>query len=115
MLLSCIGLYSIMAYSVTRRINEIGLRMALGATTGRVAWTILRSALLMVIAGTALGVPVFLATVRIIHSYLFGIEPYDPVTLTIAIILLTGVAMLATCLPARRAAKVDPMVALRYE
>lgn len=114
-LLSCIGLYGVMAYNVARRKGEIGIRMALGAGPGDVAWPVLRSAMLMAAAGIALGIPVFLATVRIIRSTLFGIGPYDPVTLMGAVILLVTVAMLATWLPARRAAKVDPMEALRYE
>jgi ABC-type antimicrobial peptide transport system permease subunit len=113
--LSCVGLYSIMAYNVSRRINEIGLRMALGATSGNVAWTVLRSALITVTVGIAMGVPAVFATIRIVRSYLFGIEPYDPVTLIGAIALLIAVATLAAWLPARRAAKTDPMEALRYE
>jgi len=114
-LLSCIGLYGVTAYNVERRTSEIGIRMALGATPRNIAWPILRSALFMAAAGIAIAVPVAFATIRIVRSYLFGIEPYDPVTLTIAIILLMAVAMLATWIPARRAAKVDPMEALRYE
>lgn len=113
--LSCVGLYSIMAYNVSRRINEIGLRMALGATTGNIAWTVLRSALIVVAAGIIVGVPAVFATFRVVRSYLFGIEPYDPATLTCVIVLLTAVAIFAAWLPARRAAKIDPMEALRYE
>ena len=113
--LSCVGLYSIMAYNVSRRINEIGLRMALGATAVNVLWSVLRSALLVVAAGIAVGVPAVFATIRVVRSYLFGIEPYDPVTFGIVIFTLMTVSLLATWLPARRAAKVDPMVALRYE
>ncbi|MEJ2145373.1 MAG: ABC transporter permease [Acidobacteriota bacterium] len=114
-LLSCMGLYSIMAYYVARRTNEIGLRMALGATTAHVCWTVLKSALFVVVAGIAAGVPVFLATARITRSYLFGIDPYDPGTLVISVVLLVAVAMLATWLPSRRAARIDPTEALRYE
>jgi predicted permease len=112
---SCIGLYGLMANDVTRRTSEIGIRMALGATPQAVAWPILRGAMLMAIAGVMVGVPVVLATVRIVRSYLFGIEPYDPVTLIGAIILLLAVAVLAAWIPARRAARVNPMMALRYE
>jgi len=114
-LLSCIGLYGLMAYHVARRTGEIGIRVALGATPRNIAWPILRSALLMAAAGIALGVPAVFATVQIVRSYLFGIEPYDPVTLVGAIVLLLVVAVLAAWIPARRAAKVDPMEALRYE
>ncbi len=112
---SCIGLYGLLAHNVTRRTGEIGIRMALGATPRAVAWPILRSAMLLVTAGVMVGVPAVLATVRIVRSYLFGIEPYDPVTLIIAIILLFAVAVLTAWIPARRAAKIDPMEALRYE
>ncbi len=114
-LLSCIGLYGVMAYNVERRTGEIGLRMALGATPQNIAWPILRSALLMAAAGIAIAVPVVFATVRIVRSYLFGIVPHDPVTLICAIVLLLIVTVMAVWLPARRAAKIDPMEALRYE
>jgi predicted permease len=114
-LLSCIGLYGLMTYNVESRTGEIGIRMALGATSLNVSWSILRSALLMVMVGIALGVSVILATVQIVRSYLFGINPYDPVTLIGAIILLLTVAVMAAWFPAQRAAKIDPMEALRYE
>lgn len=114
-LLSCIGLYGVMAYNIARRTGEIGIRMALGATSHNISNSIIRSALLMAGIGVALGVPSIFATVRIVKSYLFGIEPYDSKTLIGAIILLMAVAVLAAWLPARRAAKVDPMEALRYE
>ena len=104
-----------MAYNVARRTDEIGIRLALGATPRNVAWPIMRSALLTAAAGITIGVPVVLATVRIVRSYLFEIEPYDPVSLVGAVIMLIVVAGLAAWLPARRAAKVDPMEALRYE
>ena len=114
-LLSCIGLYGVMAYNVARRTNEIGIRMALGATARTVAWPILRSALLMAVVGMTMAVPVVFALVRIVRSYLFGVEPHDLITLASAIILLIFVALLAAWIPARRAAKIDPMEALRYE
>ena len=112
---SCIGLYGLMTQSVARRTGEIGIRMAVGASPLAVAWPVLRSALLMAMAGMIISVPVILAIVRMIRSYLFGIEPYDPITLIGAVILLLGVVTLAAWIPARRAAKIDPMVALRYE
>jgi predicted permease len=112
---SCIGLYGLMAHNVTHRTVEIGIRMALGSAPRAVAWPILRSAVLMATAGVMVGVPAVLATVRIVRSYLFGIEPYDPLTLIGAIILLFAVAVLTAWIPARRASKIDPMVALRYE
>jgi predicted permease len=112
---SCIGLYGLMAHSVTRRTSEIGMRMALGATPRTIAWPILRSALCMVGIGVVIGLPLVFTVVRLVHSYLFGIQPYDPVTLICAIILLLIVTTLAAWIPASRAAKIDPMEALRYE
>lgn len=114
-LLSWIGLYSVMAYHVTRRTGEIGIRMALGATPRSVAWPILRGSLLTAVAGVALGLPAALAGARIVRSYLFGVESHDPATMGVAIVLLLAIAMLAAWFPARRAAKIDPMAALRYE
>ncbi len=114
-LLSCIGLYGLMAYSVSHRTGEIGIRMALGATPANVAWPILRSAFVTGVAGVALGLPAVAAGARIVRSYLFGVEPYDPATVAAAVVLLLGIAVLAAWIPARRAARVDPMVALRHE
>jgi ABC-type antimicrobial peptide transport system permease subunit len=112
---SCIGLYGLMAQNVTRRTSEIGIRMALGAAPLAVAWPILRNALYMVCAGIVVGLPLVFAVMRIIRSYLFGIQPYDPATVIGAVLLLLSVAILTVWIPARRAAKVDPMEALRYE
>jgi predicted permease len=112
---SCIGLYGLMSNNVTHRTSEIGMRMALGARPAAVAWSILRSALIMVGVGVAIGLPMVWGILRIVRSYLFGIAPHDPVTLTIAIVMLAIVAVLAAWIPARRAAKIDPMQALRYE
>jgi predicted permease len=112
---SCIGLYGLMAQSVTHRTGEIGIRMALGSTPRTVAWPILRSALYMAGLGVLIGLPLVFGIVRIIRSYLFGIEPYDPLTFVGAIILMFVIAVLAAWIPARRAAKIDPMEALRYE
>jgi predicted permease len=114
-LLSCIGLYGVMAYKVAQRTGEIGIRMALGAGPRDVAWPVLRSALLMVVIGIAIGVPAVFVLVKIVRNYLFGIEPYDPTTLAGTVILLILIAIAAAWIPARRAAKIDPMEALRYE
>jgi predicted permease len=114
-LLSCIGLYGLMAYNVSRRTREIGLRMALGATAQNVAGPILREALLLVLAGLSVGLPVALALARLIKSQLYGIAPADPVTLAATGVLLIAVAILSGWIPARRAARVNPMVALRCE
>jgi len=113
--LSCVGLYGLMAYNVARRTSEVGIRLALGARPHDVAWPILREALVLAALGIAIGLPVALALSRLIRSTLFGIKPYDPVTIVGSIILLLIVAALAAWIPARRAAKTDPMEALRYE
>jgi len=114
-LLSCIGLYGIMAYNVVRRTCEMGIRKALGARPWDVAWPILRGAMALTAIGVAIGLPVALALVRVIRSIFYGIELHDPFTMIGAAVLLIVVAALAAWVPARRAAKVDPMVALRYE
>jgi predicted permease len=115
LLLACVGLYGIMAYNVTRRTREMGIRMALGAQKNQVLWMVLRQTLLLIGIGIAIGVPVALAAARLIASQLYGLKPSDPSTMVFAIFVMTGVGLLAGFLPARRAAKVDPMVALRYE
>ncbi len=115
LLLACIGLYGIMAFAVVRRTNEIGVRMALGARASDVLWMVLREALLLVGAGTVIGLPVALASSRLIASQLFGLTPADPLTISVATLMLAGVATLACYLPARRASRVEPMLALRYE
>jgi predicted permease len=115
LLLAAIGLYGVLAYSVTRRTNEIGLRMALGAERGGVIWMVLREALLLVGMGVAIGVPLALALARSVSSLLYGLKPTDSLTISVAVVLLFLVAAVAIYLPARRASRVDPMVALRYE
>jgi predicted permease len=114
-LLSTIGVYGLMAFTVARQTRDFGIRIALGAKPGRVAREILHVALLLAVAGVAVGVPVALAAARIIRSKLYGVEPNDPVTLVGAAILLPAVAVVAAWIPARRASHVDPIVALRYE
>ena len=113
--LACVGLYGIMAYSVARRTNEIGIRMALGAQQADVLWMVLKDALVMVGIGLAIGIPTALASSRVISSLLFGLSAHDPWTIAAASVVLLGVALFAGYLPARRATKVDPMVALHYE
>jgi putative ABC transport system permease protein len=115
LLLACIGLYGILSYSVASRTNEIGIRMALGARQRDVLWLVLREALLMIIAGVAVGLPMIWATTRLASTLLFGLTPTDPVSLLLAASLMITVATVAGYLPARRATRVDPMVALRYE
>ncbi|MGH9850514.1 MAG: ADOP family duplicated permease [Blastocatellia bacterium] len=114
-LLACLGLYGVISYTVARRTNEIGLRLALGATPASVLWLVLKESLWLVLGGIALGVPLALAGTRLISTRLFGVSPTDPLTLAVAIFFMVAVATLAALLPARRAASVDPMVALRHE
>jgi ABC-type antimicrobial peptide transport system permease subunit len=114
-LLACIGIYGIMAYAVAGRTNEIGIRMALGAQGGEVMWLVLRGSLLLVAIGVAAGLPLVIGAAKLISSQLFGLTAADPVTLVAATALMISVAMLAGYIPARRASRIDPLVALRYE
>ena len=115
LVLACIGLYGLLAYHVAQRMGEIGIRMALGARPRDVAWPILRQAVLLAALGVAVAMPVTLALSRLMRSVVYGIKPHDPLTMIGAAVLIIGVAALAAGIPARRAAKVDPMKALRYE
>ena len=115
LLLACIGLYGVMSYGVARRTNEIGIRMALGAQGRSVLWLVLREALLLVVIGLVVGVLASLVVTKTAASLLYELKPNDPLTIALATMLLTAVALLAGYLPARRAARVDPMVALRDE
>jgi len=115
LLLSCIGIFGLMAYNVTRRTNELGIRMALGARPCDVAWAVLREALVLTGIGVVMGIPLTLAMTRLVRGLLYGIAPYDPLTIIIAVAVLLTVAVLAAWIPASRAAKIDPMEALRYE
>jgi predicted permease len=110
-----IGLYGVMSYTVSRRTHEIGIRMALGAQSGNVLRMVMGESLLLVSMGLAIGLAGALATTRLIAGMLFELTPNDPLTLALATLLLLGVAALAGWLPARRAARVDPMIALRHE
>jgi predicted permease len=114
-LLASIGLYGVMAYTVVRRTHDIGIRMALGAGRTDVLWLVLRQALVLVMLGIAAGVPVTLALTRLASSLLYGLSPADPLTLSAAALVMFIVAAVAGYLPARRAARLDPLVALHYE
>ena len=115
LVLACVGLYGVMSYGVAGRINEIGIRMALGAQRRDVLRLILREAALLVVVGVGVGLPAALAAARLAAGLLYGVTPADPVSVSLAVLLLFAVAALACYIPARRATKVDPMVALRYE
>jgi len=115
LILACIGLYGVMAHGVARRTNEIGIRMALGARGGNIAWMILRETLVLVVVGLVIGIPTALFAARFISAQLFGLQPTDPAALICAGVVLTLVALLAGYVPARRASRVNPLTALRYE
>jgi predicted permease len=115
LLLACIGLYGVMSYDVARRTHEIGIRMALGASAQRVVRLVLRETLLWVALGVVIGLGAALATTRWVESLLFGLKPNDPLTIGLAALVLLAVAAVAGYLPARRAARVDPLVAVRHE
>jgi predicted permease len=115
LLLASIGLYGVMAYSVSRRTREIGIRAALGARRTNLVWLVLREALALALVGIAIGIPSGLAANRLIASMLFGVSPGDLPTIAAVSLLLFASAMLAGYLPARRASRADPVVALRHE
>ena len=115
LLLAVLGLYGVIAYSVAQRTNEIGIRMALGARPRDVLGMILRQGVWLVAAGLAAGVAGALAVTRLMEGLLYGVTPTDPATLTLVSLLLAAVALAACYLPARRATRIDPMIALRYE
>jgi predicted permease len=113
--LAIVGLYGVMAYMVTRRSREIGIRMALGARAADVVWLVMREVLVLVAAGVLAGLPAALVLSRLVRAQLYGVEPADPLSMALAAILLATVALLAGYVPARRAAGYDPVRVLRYE
>ena len=114
-LLATIGLYGVVSYSVARRVHEIGIRMALGADAGRVTRMIVTEAARLLLYGLVAGLVLALAGAQAAKAMLYGLAPHDPTTALCAIALLAGVAIAASVIPARRASRVDPMVALREE
>lgn len=115
LVLAAIGLYGMMAYGVSRRTREFGIRMAIGANAGSIVGLVLREAIWLVIAGVGVGLAAAWALGRIVKSMLFGIEPSDPVSAAIAVVALAAAALVAAWIPARRASRVDPTRALRYQ
>jgi len=113
--LAVVGIYSVMSYTISQRTHEIGIRMALGAESANVLRLILRHGLTLIIPGIVFGLAGALVLTRLIESTLYGVRPGDPVTLVAVSLLLFVAALVATYIPAHRAIKVDPLVALRYE
>jgi ABC-type antimicrobial peptide transport system permease subunit len=113
--LACIGVYGLLAYAVTSRIREIGVRLALGATHAQVVRMIVREGLAIAVPGVAIGIPCALVAARLVRSQLYGVVPNDPSTITGAAVVLVLTSVVASLLPALRASKIDPSEALRQE
>ena len=115
LILACLGLYGLLSYEVTRRTREIGIRMAVGAQSHNVVGLVLTKAVGLIVAGAIAGIAVAVGVTRFLTTFLYGVKASDPITLLVVAALLALVALAACYIPARRATKVDPLVALRYE
>jgi len=115
LLLATLGLYGVMAFSVAQRTREIGVRMAMGAQASQVQMQVIAQGMRLVLIGVLIGVPISMAVAQAVKSMLFGLSSRDPVTYVGAAALLAIAGLMACWMPARRSAKVDPMIALRYE
>ncbi len=115
LLIACVGLYGTVAFNVERRTSEIGIRVALGAQRTRIIWMVLREVLALALVGLAIGVPAALAGTHVVKSFLYGIQPNDPISITVSFMILLMAGLIAGYLPARRASRIDPMMAVRHE
>jgi predicted permease len=115
LVIACVGLYGTVSYNVARRTGEIGIRMALGAQRGKVVRMILNQVIVLAAVGLAIGIPAAFGASKLVASFLYGMKPNDPLAITAAVVVLLGAAILAGYAPARRASRIDPMVALRHE
>jgi ABC-type antimicrobial peptide transport system permease subunit len=113
--IACIGLYGTVAFNVAKRSAEIGIRMALGAQAGRILRMVLREIVVLAFFGLVVGLPVVLGMSRYVKSLMYGVEPNDPLSIAAAVLILIALGLLAALLPARRAARIDPMISLRHE
>jgi putative ABC transport system permease protein len=115
LIIAAVGVYGVIAYSVTRRTHEIGVRLALGAHPGNVLWMVVREGLRMAFTGLAIGLAGALSLTRVLRSFLYGVTATDLATFVSVCLVLTAAAFLASYIPARRATRVDPIMALRHE
>jgi ABC-type antimicrobial peptide transport system permease subunit len=114
LLIGSVGIYGVISYLVSRRSREIGVRMALGAWSGQIAWMVLRRSLVVTLAGVVAGVSGAVVLTHLMSALLYGVSPLDPLTFAAVILILGAVTVAASYLPARRAARMDPLQALRY-
>jgi len=115
LLLAAVGIYGVMSYVIARRTHEIGIRISLGATRGNVLRMVLRQGMMQALAGSAVGVGAALVLTRLMSRMLYGVRPADPLTFAAVPLVLGAAALAAICVPARRATRIEPTVALRQE